>query len=129
MNRTRKIILCKGIQELGKSTWTKEWLMEDPNNRVRFSNDEIQMMMTENWTSSKNVILEEIKKSFIRKALLLGYDIVIETSDLTQREICYYKNMVLLHNDLVDEMRADKVLEDADDFYYEIEIKEINNNN
>ena len=36
---TRKIIICRGIQGSGKSTWAKQWCHEDPEHRVRFNND------------------------------------------------------------------------------------------
>lgn len=35
-----KIILCRGIQGSGKTTWAKQWVLEDPEHRVRFNNDD-----------------------------------------------------------------------------------------
>lgn len=32
-----KLILCRGIQGSGKTTWAKQWVLEDPEHRVRFS--------------------------------------------------------------------------------------------
>ena len=40
-----KIILCRGIQGSGKSTWAKQWALEDPEHRVRFNNDDIRNML------------------------------------------------------------------------------------
>ena len=37
-----KIILCRGIQGSGKSTWARKWVLEDPEHRVRFNNDDIR---------------------------------------------------------------------------------------
>lgn len=31
-----KIILCRGIQGSGKTTWAKQWVLEDPEHRVRY---------------------------------------------------------------------------------------------
>lgn len=42
---TRKIIICRGIQGSGKSTWAKQWCHEDPEHRVRFNNDDIRNML------------------------------------------------------------------------------------
>lgn len=39
-----KIILCRGIQGSGKSTWARKWVLEDPEHRVRFNNDDIRNM-------------------------------------------------------------------------------------
>lgn len=32
-----KLILCRGIQGSGKTTWAKQWVLEDPEHRVGFS--------------------------------------------------------------------------------------------
>ena len=40
-----KIILCRGIQGSGKTTWAKQWVLEDPEHRVRFNNDDIRNML------------------------------------------------------------------------------------
>lgn len=40
-----KIILCRGIQGSGKTTWAKQWTLEDPEHRVRFNNDDIRNML------------------------------------------------------------------------------------
>lgn len=31
---TRKLIICRGIQGSGKSTWAKQWCHEDPKHRA-----------------------------------------------------------------------------------------------
>lgn len=38
----RVLIICRGIQGSGKSTWAKQWCHEDPEHRVRFNNDDIR---------------------------------------------------------------------------------------
>jgi predicted kinase len=30
-----KIILCRGIQGSGKTTWAKQWALEDPEEAIR----------------------------------------------------------------------------------------------
>ena len=40
-----KIVLCRGIQGSGKTTWAKQWVLEDPEHRVRFNNDDIRNML------------------------------------------------------------------------------------
>lgn len=47
----RKLILCRGIQASGKSTWAKAWAKEDPEHRVRFNNDDIRNMLGEYWAT------------------------------------------------------------------------------
>ena len=41
----RVLIICRGIQGSGKSTWAKQWCHEDPEHRVRFNNDDIRNML------------------------------------------------------------------------------------
>lgn len=49
----RKLILCRGIQASGKSTWAKAWAKEDPEHRVRFNNDDIRNMLGEYWVQRR----------------------------------------------------------------------------
>lgn len=32
-----KIVSCKGIQGSGKTAWARQWVLEDPEHRVRFN--------------------------------------------------------------------------------------------
>lgn len=45
MQAMSKIILCRGIQCSGKTTWAKQWTLEDPEHRVRFNNDDVRNML------------------------------------------------------------------------------------
>lgn len=40
-----KIIICQGTRSSGKTDWTKQWVLEDPEHRVRFSDDDIRNML------------------------------------------------------------------------------------
>lgn len=40
-----KIILTRGIQGSGKSTWAKKWCEEEPLKRIRWNNDDFRRMM------------------------------------------------------------------------------------
>lgn len=53
MQAMSKIILCRGIQGLGKTTWAKQWVLEDPEHRVRFNNDDIRNMLGKYWVPSR----------------------------------------------------------------------------
>lgn len=35
----KKIILCRGIQGSGKTTWAKQWVLEKPTERVRINKE------------------------------------------------------------------------------------------
>lgn len=89
-----KIVLCRGIQGSGKSTWAKQWVLEDPEHRVRFNNDEIRNMLGKYWVPSREHLVTDIKKDFTVSAMEFGYDIVIDNMNLNPKEVKYYKDLV-----------------------------------
>lgn len=89
-----KIILCRGIQGSGKTTWAKQWVLEDPEHRVRFNNDDIRNMLGKYWVPSREHLVSDIKKDFMVSAMEFGYDIVIDNMNFNQKEVEYYGNLV-----------------------------------
>lgn len=98
MEGVSKIILCRGIQGSGKSTWAKQWVAEDPEHRVRFNNDDIRNMLGIYWVPRREAIVFSLKRQFIYQAMLFGYDIVIDNMNLNNREINFFKDIVDRHN-------------------------------
>lgn len=89
-----KIVLCRGIQGSDKTTWAKQWVLEDPEHRVRFNNDDIRNMLGKYWVTSREHLVSDIKKNFMVSAMEFGYDIVIDNMNFNPREIEYYENLV-----------------------------------
>lgn len=89
-----KLILCRGIQGSGKTTWSKQWVLEDPEHRVRFSNDDIRNMLGKYWVPSRENLVSDIKKDFMVSAMEFGYDIVIDNMNLNPKEVEYYEDLV-----------------------------------
>lgn len=89
-----KIILRRGIQGSGKTTWAKQWVLEDPEHRVRFNNDDIRNMLGKYWVPSREHLVSDIKKDFIVSAMEFGYDIVVDNMNFNPKEIEYYENLV-----------------------------------
>lgn len=77
-----KIILTRGIQGSGKSTWAKKWIEEDPEHRVRWNNDDFRRMLGPYWTPEREHLVSESRSEFLSKAMLFGYDIVIDNMNL-----------------------------------------------
>mgnify|MGYP003455142708 FL=1 len=44
-----KLILTRGIQGSGKTTWARQWVAEDPDSRVRINNDDLRNMLGNYW--------------------------------------------------------------------------------
>lgn len=118
-----KIILCRGIQGSGKTTWAKQWVLEDPEHRVRFNNDDIRNMLGKYWVPSREPLVHVLKKQFIITSMKMGYDIVIDNMNLNPKEVEFYKQYVEVHNQTVEELRKENKLNLQDDFKYELEFK------
>lgn len=77
-----KIILTRGIQGSGKSTWAKKWVEEDPTHRVRWNNDDFRRMLGPYWVPERELLVSESRSVFLSRAMLFGYDIVIDNMNL-----------------------------------------------
>lgn len=54
----KKVIFVRGIQGSGKSTWAKAWALEDPENRLRISWDDIRNMLGKYWVPNREKIVK-----------------------------------------------------------------------
>lgn len=82
-----KIIILQGLPGSGKSTWAKEWVKEDPENRVRFNRDDIRNMLGVYWVPSREDLINSIYLSFLNEAMIKGYDIVIDNMNLNKNAL------------------------------------------
>ena len=69
-----KIILCRGIQGSGKTTWAKQWALEDPEHRVRFNNDDIRNMLGKYWVPSREDLVKSLRSVFLLISMSYGFD-------------------------------------------------------
>ena len=107
-----KLILTRGIQGSGKTTWARQWVEEDPENRVRINNDDIRNMLGKYWVTSRENLVSSIKKNMAEEAINRGYDIVVDNMNLNPKEILFWKDMIKMAN------------MDPDGYKYEIEFKD-----
>ena len=119
-----KIILCRGIQGSGKTTWSKLWVLEDPEHRIRFNNDDIRNMLGKYWVPSREELLLDLKKQFIRSSILAGYDIVIDNMNLNPKEVEFYKTYIEEHNRIMKKLDEETILSFKDDSKYELDFKD-----
>ena len=112
MKNKKKLILCRGIQGSGKTTWARQWVEEDPENRVRINNDDIRNMLGKYWVTSRENLVSSIKNNMAEEAINRGYDIVVDNMNLNPREVKLWEKVVELNN------------EDPDGYKYEIEFKD-----
>lgn len=89
-----KIILCQGIQGSGKTTWAKQWALEDPEHRVRFNNDDIRNMLGKYWVPSREDLVKSLRSVFLLNSMSYGFDIVIDNMNLNPKELEYYNEVL-----------------------------------
>lgn len=85
MKETRTILVLRGLQGSGKSTFAKQWVNEDPEHRVRFNRDDIRNMLGKYWVPSREKLINEIYDGFLTGAMKRGYDIVIDNMNLNEK--------------------------------------------
>ena len=120
---TRKLILCRGIQGSGKSTWAKKWAEEDLDNRVRFNNDDIRNMLGKYWVPSREGIVKVMKDTFAKASMLAGKNIVIDNMNLNPKEVEYWRDLIEYNNDYYTGVRGEFPSTYKANYFYELEFK------
>lgn len=92
-----KLIICRGLPASGKSTWAKEWVMRDPEHRVRINQDDIRLMLGKYWIPSREKLVQHIQEEAIIEALLNDCDIVIDNTNLNKEVIDNYRALVITY--------------------------------
>ncbi|MGM9530849.1 AAA family ATPase [Intestinibacter sp.] len=110
------------IQGSGKTTYAKQWVLEDPENRVRFNNDDIRNMLGKYWVPSREELVSNLKEAFLSKAMGAGYDIIVDNMNLNEKEIKYYNNFVTIHNQ--SENLCSDIFEGVSNIQYTIKFKD-----
>ena len=116
----KKLILCRGIQGSGKSTWAKAWVAEDPEHRIRINNDDIRNMLGPYWVPSREGIVTNAKLQTTLYAMKMGYDIVVDNMNLNPKEVKYWENVINSHNNI----KVSDINPDWAHYKYEIEFKD-----
>lgn len=108
-----KIILTRGIQGSGKSTWAKKWSEEEPLKRIRWNNDDFRRMMGKYRVSQREGMVTAMREAFLKAAMLRGYDIVVDNMNLYPKEEAYFRT-------IIDKFNSSNLL----DYTYELEFKD-----
>lgn len=94
-----KVIICRGIQGSGKSTWAKAWVLEDPENRIRINNDTITEMWGEPFgTKGLYQRLKNFRKKLLEDSLYEGLDVVVDNMNLSEDSVNEIKSVVETFN-------------------------------
>ena len=98
-----KIILTRGIQGSGKSTWAKKWAEEDSEHRIRWNNDDFRRMLGKYWVPKRETIVSSTELHFINDVMCYGYDIVIDNMNLNPKYYEFVKRIIEDFNYMVTE--------------------------
>lgn len=102
-----------------KTTFAKEWIKEDPDNRVRFNRDDIRNMFGKYWVPNREHLITDLYWEFLDSATINGYDIVIDNMNLNENYIEELQDFVSYTNDFLKRTFLS--------YEYELEIKEFFN--
>lgn len=88
-----KLIICRGIPASGKTFWAKQWVLEDPEHRVRINQDDIRLMLGKYWVPSREPLVSHIQQEAICRAMSLGLDIVSDNTNLNPKVLKSLSNV------------------------------------
>lgn len=89
-----KLIICRGLPASGKSTWAKQWVLEDPEHRVRINQDDIRLMLGKYWVPSREKLVQEIQFDAIVEALSKEFDVVIDNTNLNKKVLDGFDRLI-----------------------------------
>lgn len=94
-----KLIICRGLPASGKSTWAKQWVLEDPEHRVRINQDDIRLMLGKYWVPSREKLVQEIQFDAIIEALNREFDVVIDNTNLNNKVLDQFNRLIKTFED------------------------------
>lgn len=94
-----KLIICRGLPASGKSTWAKQWVLEDPEHRVRINQDDIRLMLGKYWVPSREKLVQEIQFDAIVEALCRKFDVVIDNTNLNKKVLEKFDRLIKTFED------------------------------
>lgn len=94
-----KLIICRGLPASEKSTWAKQWVLEDPEHRVRINQDDIRLMLGKYWVPSREKLVQEIQFDAIVEALSREFDVVIDNTNLNNKVLDQFNRLIKTFED------------------------------
>ena len=94
-----KLIICRGIPASGKTFWAKQWVLEDPEHRVRINQDDIRLMLGNYWVPSREKLVQEIQFDAIIEALSREFDVVIDNTNLNNKVLDQFNRLIKTFED------------------------------
>jgi len=83
-----KLILTRGLSGSGKTTFAKNWLSHDSENRVRINRDDLRESLFNQQgvlSQSKEALITSVQRSVAKKALEQGKDVICDDTNLVRK--------------------------------------------
>lgn len=84
-----QLIITRGLSNSGKSTWAKEWLNADPENRRRVNRDDIRAagLNVPTYTGGEELLITSFQYAFIKLHLEEGRSVVVDDMHLRPKYV------------------------------------------
>lgn len=94
-----QVVIVRGLQGSGKSTWAKNWVKEDPEHRIRINWDDIRVMMGGEdcyWVPSREKVpfLNRLMVNMLVTAFDYDINVVIDNMNLNPKTIHFIYDIV-----------------------------------
>ena len=114
----KRIILTRGIPASGKSTWSKQEVLKDPEHSVRINRDDLRNMSGQYWVPAREDYIISCRNQLLNLAICIGFDtIILDGMNLNPKDFEYVSIVV---------DKANKIIKDTKN-QYKIEIKDFTN--
>ena len=91
--KEQEIIITTGIPCSGKSTWSKQYVKDNPT-YVRVNRDELRRMRGIYWLVSQEDMITENELDCINNALVAGYNVVIDATNFNPKTIKKFEDLI-----------------------------------
>lgn len=85
------LIICRGLQGSGKSTFAEEWIAEEPNQRSRVNRDLIRLnYFNTTWNPEVENAVSLIEMETIQSIMVTSRDIISDNTNLANDRVLGY---------------------------------------
>lgn len=112
----KQVIILKGLQGSGKSTWAREQLATYPGRSKRISKDDLRAMLDDGkWSQANEQFILQVRDTLVLAALDAGYHVLVDDTNLHEKHEQAIRKLV--------KGRADVVIQDFTDVPLEVCIE------
>ena len=110
----REIILTRGIQASGKSTYAEHWAKEKPTERIRINWDSLRNMFGQYWVEEREKlnIIKEMTDAFFKSSMENGLNIIMDNMNLNPKGWKEMQNRIDNYNNTHTKYQYELVFKD-----------------